>query len=54
MGSDKPFLHFVIDPGLLKRVDEFRFRGRFESRAAAIKWLLGWALDHEPPVPKGE
>jgi hypothetical protein len=54
MGSEKPFLHFVIDSALLKRVDEFRFKGRFESRAAAIKWLLSWALDQKPAVPKGE
>lgn len=54
MGSEKPFLHFVIDPSLLKKVDEFRFKGRFESRAAAIKWLLAWALDQKPAVPKEE
>lgn len=46
--SEKPFLHFVIDEDLLKRVDDFRFKNRFESRAAAIKWLLGWALDQKP------
>jgi len=54
MGSEKPFLHFVIDPALLKKVDAFRFKGKFESRAATIKWLLAWALDQKPTVPKGE
>lgn len=44
MGSDKPFLHFVIDETLLNRLDDFRFKHRFESRAAAIKWLLEAAL----------
>ena len=53
MSSDKPFLHFVIEPGLLKRIDEFRFKHRFESRAGAIKWLLKAALDAKL-VPKGE
>ncbi len=51
MASDKPFLHFIIEPTLLKRLDEFRFRHRFESRAAAIKWLLKAALDSKL-VPK--
>jgi hypothetical protein len=54
MPSEKPFLHFVIDPGLLKRLDEFRFKHRFESRAAAIKWLLDWALDQKPKPAAGE
>lgn len=48
MSSDKPFLHFVIDPDLLKRLDDFRFKHRFESRAAAIKWLLEWAMRQKP------
>ena len=43
--SEKPFLHFVIDPELLRRLDDFRFQYRFETRAAAIKWLLEAALD---------
>ena len=45
VGSEKPFLHFVVDAELLARLDEFRFEQRFESRAAAIKWLLDAALD---------
>ncbi|MGI9073353.1 MAG: hypothetical protein ACR2JB_19055 [Bryobacteraceae bacterium] len=55
MPTDKPFLHFVIEEELLKRLDDFRFKHRFESRAAAIKWLLGWALDQKPrPTPRPE
>ncbi len=52
MGSDKPFLSFLVDDALLKRLDDFRFKNRFESRAAAIKWLLTWALDQKPAVSK--
>lgn len=48
MPSDKPFLHFVVDPELLKRLDDFRFKQRFDSRAAALKWLLNWALNQRP------
>jgi hypothetical protein len=51
MGTDKPILNFVIDLELLKRVDDFRFKHRFKSRAAAIKWLLDWALSQKP-VPE--
>lgn len=52
MGSEKPFLSFVIDPEFLKRLDDFRFKHRFESRAAAIKWLLDWALNQKPAVTR--
>jgi hypothetical protein len=51
MGSEKPFLSFVIEPELLKLLDDYRFKQRFESRAAAIKFLLGWALNQKP-TPK--
>jgi len=53
MGSDKPLLNFIVDANLLKRLDDFRFKHRFESRAWAIKWLLGWALDKKP-IPEPE
>lgn len=48
MASQKPFLNFVIEPELLKMIDDFRFENRFQSRAAAIKWLLEWALNQKP------
>ena len=54
MATDKPVMNFVIDPDLLARVDDFRFKNRFSSRAAAIKWLLEWALKQRPAVSKGE
>jgi hypothetical protein len=47
-------MNFVIEPDLLKRVDDFRFKHRFPTRAAAIKWLLDWALNQKPLPPKGE
>jgi hypothetical protein len=53
MGSEKPLLNFVIEPDLLKRIDDFRFKQRFQARAAAIKWLLDWALSQKP-IPKAE
>jgi hypothetical protein len=45
---------FVIEPELLKRVDNFRFKNRFQTRAATIKWLLAWSLDQKPVPPKKE
>lgn len=51
MGSDKPFLSFLVEPELLKKLDDFRFKHRFDSRAAAIKWLLSWALQQNPKPP---
>ena len=45
-----PFIGLTV---ILKRLDDFRFKHRFMSRAAAVKWLLEFALDQKP-VPKGE
>lgn len=47
----KPLLTLVIDRLLLRRIDDYRFAHRFASRAAAIKWLLTWALDQNPEPP---
>jgi metal-responsive CopG/Arc/MetJ family transcriptional regulator len=33
-----------LEQTLLKRLDNFRFKQRFASRTAAIKWLLEAAL----------
>jgi hypothetical protein len=49
---DKNILNFLVDTDLLKRLDDFRFKHRFESRAAAIKWLLDWALNQKPAVTR--
>ena len=46
--SQKPFLHFVIDPGLLKRIDDFRFRRRFPTRSQAIITLIEAGLKVSP------
>lgn len=52
MPSQKPLINLVIDEELLERLEDWRFTNRMPSRAAAIKWLLIWALDHNPD-PKG-
>jgi hypothetical protein len=49
--AEKSLLNFLVEADLLKRIDDFRFKHRFESRAAAIKWLLDWALNQKP-TPK--
>lgn len=51
MPSKKPLLTLVMDPDLIKRLDDFRYERRFPSRAAAIKWLLEWALAQNPETP---
>lgn len=44
MATNKPLLNFYVEAELLKRIDDFRFKHRFDSRAAAIKWLLDASL----------
>ena len=38
-------INFVIHPDLLRRIETFWHQQRFPSRAAAIKFLIGAALD---------
>lgn len=52
MPSDKPFLSFIVDDALLKRIDDFRFANRFPSRSATVKWLIDWALKQKPKADK--
>ena len=54
MASNKPLITFNMEPELIQRVDDYRFRNRFPSRAAAMKCLMKWALqrDPEPPAAK--
>lgn len=41
-------IHMRMEGPLLRRIDDFRFNNRFPTRAAAIKWLLDWALKQNP------
>jgi hypothetical protein len=50
----KRMVHMRLEEALLKRLDDFRFKQRFESRTEAARWLLDWALNQKPTVPKAE
>jgi hypothetical protein len=50
MSINKTLLNFIVDDSLLKRIEDFRYKNRFPTRAAAIKWLLDWALKQNPSV----
>ena len=53
--QEKQMVHIRFDADLLKRVDDFRFKHRFETRTAAMGWLLTWALKQKPiPETKGK
>src|SRR5579862_1195708 len=54
MATDKPFLHFNVEPELVKKIDDFHYKHRFKSRAAAIKWLLDAALKAKLVPKEGE
>jgi hypothetical protein len=51
---DKQMVNMLYDAGLLKRIDDFRFQHRFESRTEAIRWLIQAALDKRLKPAKGE
>jgi len=43
--SDNQMVHMRFDRALLGRLDDFRFKFRFESRSEAARWLIKAALD---------
>jgi metal-responsive CopG/Arc/MetJ family transcriptional regulator len=43
--AGKHFINIAFDEKLLSRVDDFRFKARFQSRTKAIRWLIKAALD---------
>ncbi len=47
--SNKPFVHLVIDPELIERIDDFRFSFRLPSRSHAIRYLIEAGLEVEMP-----
>jgi metal-responsive CopG/Arc/MetJ family transcriptional regulator len=53
--DENQMVHMRIDRALLKRLDDFRFKHRFESRSEAARWLMKLALDQKPvPTDKGK
>jgi metal-responsive CopG/Arc/MetJ family transcriptional regulator len=51
--DDKQMIHMRIDQALLKKLDDFRFKHRFESRSEVARWLMKSALEARL-APKGE
>ncbi len=45
MTTKKPFVGVHMDDDLLRRVDDFRFNNRFQSRAKAIEFILIAGMD---------
>lgn len=52
--KEKQYVNILFDDETLKRIDDFRFKNRFPSRNETVRWLLTWALDQKPAVPKGD
>jgi hypothetical protein len=40
-------LDFALADDLIRRLDDFRFKYRFRSRVATLKYPLSWALDQK-------
>lgn len=48
MPTEKPILNFVVDEDLLKRIDDYRFENRINSRSEAIRRLIEEGLKKSP------
>jgi len=44
MPTKKPILNFAADQKLLKRINDFRFENRIETRSEAIRLLVEQGL----------
>jgi metal-responsive CopG/Arc/MetJ family transcriptional regulator len=51
--EEQQMVHMRLEPTLLKRLDDFRFKHRFASRTESVRWLIKAALDAKL-APKGE
>jgi len=45
-GDALKLLHTMMPEELIKKIDDVRFKYRFESRAEAIRSLLSWAVEN--------
>jgi len=52
--KESQMMHIRMDQPLLKRLDDFRFKHRFESRSEAARWLMKLALDQKPTLKREE
>ena len=44
--TEKTFLNTLVSEELLKRIKDFQFNERLDTRADAVRVLLEWALDN--------
>jgi metal-responsive CopG/Arc/MetJ family transcriptional regulator len=52
MPTEKPILTFAVDKKLLKRINDFRFDNRIETKSEAIRKLVQDALNRYEKKPK--
>lgn len=46
MEKETRLINVMMSEQLIKRVDDFRFKNRCNSRAEAMRFLMEWALEH--------
>jgi metal-responsive CopG/Arc/MetJ family transcriptional regulator len=51
--KEQQLVHMRVDAAMVKLLDDFRFKHRFESRTEAVRWLIKAALDAQL-APKRE
>lgn len=53
MATNKPRILLTLDEDLLKRIDDYRFENRINTRSEAMRRLLKIALEKPPATDKG-
>jgi metal-responsive CopG/Arc/MetJ family transcriptional regulator len=54
MSTEKPKIIFAMDKDLLKRIDDYRFENRINSRSEAIRRLIEVGLQRHPAEHQGK
>jgi hypothetical protein len=44
--AEKIFLNTLVTEEMMKRIKDFQFDHRLDTRADAVRMLIEWALDH--------
>ncbi len=48
MPKDEKLVHILLPMELVNKIDDYRFDQRFESRSAAVRYLLEYAVKQNP------
>ncbi len=46
--KDKVSLNLLLPGALVKDIEQYRFKHKFDTRSEAMRFLMSWALEQDP------